>query len=331
MWTHSASMSATDLTGWATKLRTSLTEFEDLVRRLSCVLLAAFIASATLQVTVASAASVAMPVVKGTFGQTPKITYPTKTAPKSVESKVLQAGHGATVRKADLLVANYVGQIWDGKVFDSSFARQEPAAFPIGIGQVIPGWDKELVGQRVGSRVLLVLPPALGYGPMGNSQAGITGSESLVFVVDLLATYNKSAGGEPKAASLSSGKGGVTVSGRDGTSPKISITKGSTQPKTVSMTVLDRGNGAKVTQGLVVLQVDVIDWTAKVVQSTWQLGTPEGDAVGDKTQPSVLDALVGVHIGSRVLLLLPKSSQGGPYAVVIDIAAEPHGTKTQAS
>ena len=58
-----------------------------------------------------------------------------------------------------------------GKEFDSSWSRNQPAGFSIGVGEVIPGWDKALVGVKVGSRVLLVVPPADGYGSAGQSAA----------------------------------------------------------------------------------------------------------------------------------------------------------------
>ena len=66
---------------------------------------------------------------------------------------------------------------------------RRPGAFHhlIGAGQVIKGWDTGLVGQTVGSRVLLVVPPADGYGSAGSAQAGINGTDTLVFVVDILA------------------------------------------------------------------------------------------------------------------------------------------------
>ncbi|MEU9843802.1 FKBP-type peptidyl-prolyl cis-trans isomerase [Actinomadura sp. NPDC048032] len=59
----------------------------------------------------------------------------------------------------------------------------------IGTGQVMKGWDQGLVGQKVGSRVLLVVPPALGYGAKGLAQFGIRGDDTLVFVVDLLGAH----------------------------------------------------------------------------------------------------------------------------------------------
>ena len=59
-----------------------------------------------------------------------------KLAVSSLESKVLVSGNGTQVKKGSLLVANYVGQIWRGKVFDSSFSRNQLAPFPIGVNQV---------------------------------------------------------------------------------------------------------------------------------------------------------------------------------------------------
>ena len=65
--------------------------------------------------------------------------------------------------------------------------REKPG-FVIGASpeQVIPGWDKGLTGQTVGSRVMLSVPPAQGYGSAGASQAGINGKDTLVFVVDII-------------------------------------------------------------------------------------------------------------------------------------------------
>jgi len=56
---------------------------------------------------------------------------------------------------------------------------------------VIPGWDTGLAGQTVGSRVMLVIPPKDGYGKAGASQAGINGTDTLVYVVDILGAFQK--------------------------------------------------------------------------------------------------------------------------------------------
>ena len=59
----------------------------------------------------------------------------------------------------------------------------------MGSGEVPPGFEEGLTGQKVGSRVMLVIPPDKGYGAQGNSQAGISGTDTLVFVVDILDAY----------------------------------------------------------------------------------------------------------------------------------------------
>jgi peptidylprolyl isomerase len=133
----------------------------------------------------------ALPTVTEPAGQAATIKIPAKTAaPKALTVKTLVQGKGAKVVKGDYVVVQYTGVIWrTGKVFDSSWSRDEPFAFNAGSGQVIKGWDNGLLGQAVGSRVMLVIPPADGYGTAGQSQAGIKGTDTLVFVTDILGAY----------------------------------------------------------------------------------------------------------------------------------------------
>jgi FKBP-type peptidyl-prolyl cis-trans isomerase 2 len=127
-------------------------------------------------------------VTPGAPGQPPTVKIPSGSAPSKLVSKTLIQGTGKAVAKGQTLIAQYDGVRWrDGQVFDSSWKHGAPAGFPIGVGQVIPGWDKTLVGQKVGSRVLLIVPPKEGYGPSGSPSAGIKGTDTLVFVVDILA------------------------------------------------------------------------------------------------------------------------------------------------
>jgi peptidylprolyl isomerase len=94
-------------------------------------------------------------------------------------------GTGAAVAAGQTITVNYVGVSYrTGEEFDASWNRGEPASFPIGVGQVIPGWDQGLVGVKVGSRVQLDIPSDLAYGdnPGGGRPAG-----PLRFVVDVLA------------------------------------------------------------------------------------------------------------------------------------------------
>lgn len=97
-------------------------------------------------------------------------------------------GDGKKVKSGQTLIVHYVGQVFGAdQPFDSSYSRNEPASFPIGVGQVVEGWDQALVGQKVGSRVIVQIPPELGYGEGGNEGAGIKGTDTIVFAVDILA------------------------------------------------------------------------------------------------------------------------------------------------
>jgi len=138
-----------------------------------------------------AAAPAGLPKVEFKNGSTkePTVTVPKATAPTTTQQATLIEGTGATVQKGQTISAQYHGVLWkDGSVFDSSWQRGASADFPIGVGGVIPGWDNTLVGKKVGSRVLLVIPPKDGYGDAG-SPPKISGKDTLVFVVDILDAY----------------------------------------------------------------------------------------------------------------------------------------------
>lgn len=106
---------------------------------------------------------------------------------KNLLDTTLVKGDGPVVKSGQTIAVDYLGQVYDAKQpFDESFSS-DPASFPIGVGQVVAGWDKALVGKTVGSRVILSIPPADGYGKEGNKDAGIKGTDTLFFVIDILA------------------------------------------------------------------------------------------------------------------------------------------------
>ena len=127
-----------------------------------------------------------LPTASGSFGDKPQLDFPEGGAPEGLVVEVLQEGTGPVVESGRTIVVNYLGQIWEGHVFDNSYDRGSVIDFPIGVGMVIGGWDKGLVGQNVGSRVLLSIPPEHGYGMRGMPPAGIKGTDTLVFVVDVV-------------------------------------------------------------------------------------------------------------------------------------------------
>lgn len=133
--------------------------------------------------------SATLPQATGSFGEKPTLTFPEGDAPAELEVLVLEPGTGSLVEAGDEIEVHYLGQSWNGNVFDNSYDRGSSISFPIGVGAVIGGWDEGLVGQPIGSRLLLSIPPHLGYGDRGVPQAGIRGGDTLVFVVDIVSTH----------------------------------------------------------------------------------------------------------------------------------------------
>lgn len=276
-----------------------------------------------------STSSEGLPEVKGAYGTKPKVTVAKDTKPaKKLQSEVLSKGTGPKVAEGDLLVADYLGKVFrSGKVFDNSYDRGAPSSFTLKTGQggVISGWVKTLAGVPVGSRVLLVAPPKEGYGKAGNPQAGIKGSDSLVFVVDLIAAYNAKTA-VPESTPVADLPDTLpTVTGD--AEPTITIAEGAAPPTKPKTTVIATGTGPKVVKGeLGVVQFSAVSWAGDPLRTTWATG-PEGVAIGGQ-QPSPFDLLVGIPIGSRVLLELPAQEGADAatesVAVVIDVIAQ-HG------
>lgn len=116
----------------------------------------------------------------------PAVTVPDGDRPADLEVTDLILGGGTQARRGDTVTTHYVGVAWStGRQFDASWDRNDPLAFTVGVGQVIPGWDEGLLGMRVGGRRHLVIPPHLAYGSRGAGGV-IAGGETLIFVVDLL-------------------------------------------------------------------------------------------------------------------------------------------------
>lgn len=132
--------------------------------------------------------SATLPQATGSFGEKPVLTFPEGDAPADLQVQVLSPGGGTLVEAGDEIEVHYLGQSWGGGIFDNSYDRGSSISFPIGVGAVIAGWDEGLVGQPVGSRLLLSIPSHLGYGDRGVPQAGIRGGDTLVFVIDIIGT-----------------------------------------------------------------------------------------------------------------------------------------------
>jgi FKBP-type peptidyl-prolyl cis-trans isomerase len=115
----------------------------------------------------------------------PSVTMPKSDPPAELAVEVLKKGDGAALTEESILTMQYNGSIWgSGREFDTSW-DSGPGTFPL--SGMIAGFTQGLVGQTVGSQVVIVVPPgALGY-EGGNDTAGISATDTLVFVVDILA------------------------------------------------------------------------------------------------------------------------------------------------
>lgn len=127
-----------------------------------------------------------MPKVTFAADGTPSLVAPKGEQATSLSSEVLIEGTGPKVLAGQTLAVKYYGWLWNGKSFDSAWgADKQPEV--ISLNEVISGWSKAMVGKTVGSRVLIVVPPAMAYGGAGNE--AIPPDATLVFLVDVLAAY----------------------------------------------------------------------------------------------------------------------------------------------
>ena len=114
----------------------------------------------------------------------PTVTIPAGDVPSEYAIETLIQGDGEVVADGATVVVNYEGVNWNtGEVFDSSFDRGQAATFST--SGVIQGFHDALVGHKVGSRVVVIIPSDLGYGDTGSGDK-IKGGDTLVFVVDIL-------------------------------------------------------------------------------------------------------------------------------------------------
>jgi peptidylprolyl isomerase len=256
----------------------------------------------------------------GTFGAAPKVTIPAQKANGALYTKTLIQGAGAPLTTSETLLGNVVLYDWSGtthKLLGSTYTAGAPAL--LATGQLLPGLQKALIGQKAGSRVLAVVPPKEGYGSSGNPQAGVKGTDTLVFVVDMVNEVNNTSG--VAGAQTSNGGGALpTVTAAPGTAPTVTIPS-SAPPKTLQVKTLIKGTGPKVAKGQQVLvQYTGINWrTKKIFDSSWSRHQAYPTYIGvGQVIPGWDIGLVGQTVGSRVLLVIPPAagyaSAGQPRA-----------------
>jgi FKBP-type peptidyl-prolyl cis-trans isomerase len=258
-----------------------------------------------------------MPEVKGAAGKQATIEVPKGEPSGKFVVHAVSEGDGAVVKKDDLVSMNYTGKVWkSGKDLGSSYQQGgAPQLVTAGSETVIPAFAQALVGQKVGSRVLVVAPPAAGFGSQGNQQAGVSGTDTLVFALDVGEVVPKKV--EGKQAAIPSDL--PQIKADDEAPATISVPKNDPPAKLVDK-VLIQGKGAEVRSGKsVTMQYSGAAWKinegkekATLFDSSWKSGQPFSTVIGQGQVIAGWDkGLVGKHVGDRVLLVIPAAQAYG--------------------
>ncbi|WP_405829409.1 MULTISPECIES: FKBP-type peptidyl-prolyl cis-trans isomerase [unclassified Streptomyces] len=253
-------------------------------------------------------------ITKGVkFGETPTLSKGKGSPPKELKVVTISEGTGQVLKKDDIAQVNYLGQVWDGKEpFDQSFGRPAPFDLTIGAGGVIKGWDQGLEGQKVGSRVELVIPPDLGYGAKG-SEPKIGPNATLVFVVDILKGATVPASAKGKEVAQENKDLPKVGTNTDGNEVSVTVPKDTAEPaKLVSNYVLE-GDGAVVKDAdSVVVKFNGKTWKDdKSFESTYTSGQTVTWPLKELSVPGLKDGLIGKKVGSRILLVIPPDQAFG--------------------
>lgn len=240
------------------------------------------------------------------FGEKPTVAKGSGSPPKDLAVRTVIAGSGRTVAENDYVQANYLAQIWDtAKVFSNSYDRKTPLIVQVAEGGVIDGWRYALPGRKTGSRVLMAVPPAWGYGSQGNAQAGIKGTDTLVFVVDIQNTFNGKSSAQGKAVPQNQADLPKVGTNTDGRAPSIGVPKVKAPTGLVADYIIE-GDGEQVAaDSTVLVQYKGVVWaTGKEFDSTYSRGSLASFSL-QQVVKGWAQGLAGKKVGSRVLVVVP--------------------------
>jgi len=253
--------------------------------------------------------------VSGAFGAAPAVKIPAATANSKLAIKTVIKGTGPALGETDSFVGNYAVYIWRGKTNKLALStfKGSPQVLAANVG--LTGLKKALAGERMGSRVLAVLPPKDAYGSAGNSQIGVKPTDTIVFVVDLIKAFSSTASASGKH--VSNGGGALpTVTAIPGSGPTVKIPAKKRAPAKLIVKTLIKGSGPPIVKGqTIVTQYVGVNWrTGKAFDSSWSRKQPFGFTL-DANPPQIIPAwdkgLPGVPVGSRVMLIVPPADGYG--------------------
>jgi hypothetical protein len=138
-----------------------------------------------------------LPTVVQTDSGVHGISFPNAPVPEDLRISVLKQGDGPAIQEGDFVTAHFTGAVWETRqIFSTSFERGMPLSLiaqdittsATGAG-VIPGVASALIGQAVGSQILVSVPPSLGY-PEGGAPPGVADGQTIIYIFDILGTRN---------------------------------------------------------------------------------------------------------------------------------------------
>lgn len=257
-----------------------------------------------------------LPGVSGSFGQSIKITAPKGTPSGKFVVKTVSEGTGPVVGKDDIVGFSFVGQTWAGKTFADTYKDGGGATVDnMHTTPMVPMFTQAMVGHKVGSRVLVVAPPAAGFGNAGYPKLGITCHDTLNLVFDITAAAHADAvvQGATQPVSADLPKADVKV----GDSASFTITDAQRNPKKLGVGVLIKGTGpvVKPGQNLIAQYTGALLKDGSVFDSSWKHGGATNFVIGaGQVIPGWDKGLVGQTVGSRVILSIPAADGYGAQA-----------------
>ncbi|WP_073947485.1 FKBP-type peptidyl-prolyl cis-trans isomerase [Streptomyces kebangsaanensis] len=242
------------------------------------------------------------------FGEKPTVAKGSGAPSKDIAVKTVIAGSGRTIAENDYIQAHYLGQIWDtGKVFDNSYDRKAPLVIQLSQGTIIDGWRYALAGKKAGSRVEMSVPPTWAYGTEGNAQAGIKGTDTLVFVVDVQDAFNSKSSAKGRVVPQNNADLPKVGTNTDGAAPSITVPKAAAPKKLVADYVIEGDGPVVKAENTVLVQYKGVLWDGgKEFDSTYKR-----DALTSFSLQQVVkgwaEGLTGKKVGSRVLVVVPPA------------------------
>ena len=245
--------------------------------------------------------------VKG--DKTPTVSVEKNFKATKTTTKVLKQGSGRKVAEGDAVTLDYVAVNGrTGKTFDSSFKSGSPLTTTIKTGAVLAGFVKGITGQKVGSRVLIAIPPKDGFG-QANTQLGLKATDTMVFLMDIVKAEVVPETASGKVQKLPDTLPKLSYDAKKHPTKFSKTAKTAKAPKKMAVNVAIQGNGAvvKAGQSISIQYVGQVYPAGKIFDESWSSGAARTFQIGAGSLIKCWDdGLVGQKVGSRIILTCPS-------------------------